>query len=71
MKEQITFILPTKNRVVLLNSFFKNIYKNFNKLNPKYLIVDASNEQNQRQNKLNLKEYTEFYRLHLKYWKYN
>jgi hypothetical protein len=57
MKEQITFILPTKNRVVLLNSFFKNIYKNFNKLNPKYVIVDASNEQNHSQNKLNLKKY--------------
>jgi len=57
MKKKITFIIPTKNRVVLLNSFFKNIYKNFNKLNPKYVIVDASNEQNHSQNKLNLKKY--------------
>jgi len=57
MKKKITFIIPTKNRVVLLNSFFKNIYKNFNKLNPKYVIVDASNEQNHSQNILNLQKY--------------
>lgn len=53
----ITFILPTKNRVKTLNIFFKNTYKKFNKLNPNYLIIDASNNKNHFQNKTNLKNY--------------
>ena len=53
----ITFILPTKNRVNTLNIFFKNTYKKFIKLKPRFLLIDASNNINHIKNKKNLKKY--------------
>ena len=57
MHKTITFIVPTKNRVAQLNSFFIYHSKILKKIKHKFLVVDASNNLNYLKNKKNLKNY--------------
>jgi hypothetical protein len=54
---KITFILPTKNRVDQLNSFFNYHSPILKKIKHKFLIIDASNNLNHLKNKKNLKNF--------------
>ena len=56
-KKKITFVLPTKNRTIQLQKFFKYHSKILNKIPHDFLIVDASNNINHLKNLKNLKLY--------------
>ena len=55
--KNITFILPTKNRVNQLKLFFNYHYKILDKIKHNFLIIDASNDLNHIKNIKNLKQY--------------
>ncbi len=54
-KKKITAIIPTKNRSEYLTKFINNCEKSFRNLNYKIIIIDASNKEHHKKNKLLLK----------------
>ena len=55
--KKLTFILPTKDRVKQLKSFFEYHSKIFKKIPHMCLVIDASNDKNHKKNLITLKAY--------------